>query len=164
MIDCDVIVWLGLLPQPVKAKKECRQNKWLNFSLSWGKAEEGREEGSWALVNHILPNQGQQFHRASHWQIEYVHLQRKSYPPCLLVILKILFNYYFGNYSGAEHVHSAQTFDIFVTHTYSLHLYLYLSKPMNWALVFPEKPTRTRKTLLSTARPVCFQGWFSTTT
>lgn len=37
MIDCDVIVWLGLLPQPVKAKKECRQNKWLNFSLSLGK-------------------------------------------------------------------------------------------------------------------------------
>lgn len=46
MIDCDVIVWLGLLPQPVKIlKKKYRQNKWLNFSLSWGNGEEGREEG-----------------------------------------------------------------------------------------------------------------------
>jgi len=30
--------------------------------------------------------------------------------------------YYLGNYSGAEHVLSAYTFDILVTRTYTLHL------------------------------------------
>lgn len=35
-----------------KNLKKCRQNKWLKFSLSWGKGEEGREVGWFQAYGH----------------------------------------------------------------------------------------------------------------
>lgn len=49
-----IVMWLydqGSYHNPKKLKK-CRQNKWLKFSLSWGKGEEGREVGWFQAHGH----------------------------------------------------------------------------------------------------------------